>query len=190
MVHEHTIPDSYYIPDGQVRLLSPQHWMQKTMTKQEWRDHSHSCITKHDHILLTWKDTFIRTIPLDSSNVGTFTLAPGYKNFEAFTAKAHIIPEDEDDHPILLTKGGNMRISSASQTTMSRHSKNIRSKLTLTCKDHHRPSSSSPTNYWKLNQRMPLPSSFTTTSNMGMSHPKGFKPWPSGASSPGTWLPV
>ncbi len=33
MVHDHTIPDLYYIPNGQVQLLSPQHWMQKTMTK-------------------------------------------------------------------------------------------------------------------------------------------------------------
>jgi len=59
MVHAHTIPDSYYVPDGQVQLLSPQHWMQKTMTKQEWCDHSHSCFTKHNHILLTWKDKFV-----------------------------------------------------------------------------------------------------------------------------------
>jgi len=37
MIHNHTIPDSYYIPDGQeVWLLSPQHWIQKTMSKQEW----------------------------------------------------------------------------------------------------------------------------------------------------------
>jgi len=35
------------------------YWMQKTMTKQERHDHSHSCITKHDHILLTWKDKFV-----------------------------------------------------------------------------------------------------------------------------------
>jgi len=100
--------------------------MQKTMTKQERHVHSHSCITKHDHILLTWKDKFVQTIPLDRSNVGTFTLAPGYKDFEAFAAKAHIIPDDEDDHPILLTKrGGDIRISSASQTTMSHHSRNV-----------------------------------------------------------------
>jgi len=106
MVHDHTILDSYYVPDGKVRLLSPQHWMQKTMSKQERRQHSHSCITKHDHIQLTWKDKFKRTVPLDSSNVSTFTLAPGYNHFAAFAAEAHIIPEEEDDHPILLTKGG------------------------------------------------------------------------------------
>jgi len=142
MVHDHTILDSYYILDGQVHLLSPQHWMQKTMTKQERSDHSHFCITKHNHILLTWKDKFVWTIPLDNSNVGTFTLALGYKNFEAFDAKTHIILEDEDDHPILLTNGGNMWISGASQTTMSRHSRNVQSKSTSTCKGHC-PSSSS-----------------------------------------------
>ncbi len=32
MIHDHTILDTYYIPDGQVWLLSPQHWMQKTMS--------------------------------------------------------------------------------------------------------------------------------------------------------------
>jgi len=69
MIHDHTILDSYYVPDGQVRLLSPQHWMQKTMSNPERCHHSHSCITKHDHILLTWKDKFVQTIPLDSSNV-------------------------------------------------------------------------------------------------------------------------
>jgi len=59
MIHVHTIPDLYYVPDGNVWLLSPQHWMQKTITKQERCDHSHSCITKHDHIMLTWKGQFV-----------------------------------------------------------------------------------------------------------------------------------
>ncbi len=135
MVHDHTIPDSYYVPDGQVRLLSLQHWMQKTMTNQEWCAHSHSCITKHNYILLTWKDKFVRTIPLDSSNVGTFTLTLGYKNFKAFAAEAHIIPDNEDDHPILLTNAGNMQISSTSRTTMICCSRNVQSKSTSTCKD-------------------------------------------------------
>jgi len=135
MIHDHTILDTYYIPDGQVWLLSPQHWMQKTMSKQEQCQHSHACITKHDHIQLTWKDKYTCTVPFDSSNVETFTLTLGYKNFTAFTAEAHIIPEEKADHPILLTKGGNMQISSASWTTMSCCSRNVQSKLTLTCKD-------------------------------------------------------
>jgi len=160
------------------------------MTKQERRDHSHSCITKHDHILLTWKGKFIQTIPLDQSNVSMFTLAPGYKNFEVFAAEAHIIPEDEDDHPILLTKGGNMRILSTSQTTKSRRSRNVQSKSTSTYKDHHRPSNSSPTNWSKWSQRMPLPSSFAIISDMDTCHPRRSKPWPKEASCPGAWLPV
>ena len=34
--HTFTIPNSYYVPDGQVRLLSPQHWSQ-TQTKSSQR---------------------------------------------------------------------------------------------------------------------------------------------------------
>jgi len=34
MIHDHTILDLYYILDGQVWILSPQHWMQKNMSKQ------------------------------------------------------------------------------------------------------------------------------------------------------------
>ncbi len=93
MVHDHTIPDSYYVPDGQVWLLSLQHWMQKTMSKQEQHCHSHSCITQHDHIQLTWKDKFTWTIPLDSSNVGTFTLTPGYKTFQHLPPKHSLFPK-------------------------------------------------------------------------------------------------
>ncbi len=50
------------------------------------------------------------TVPLDSSNVGTFTLAQGYNQFKAFSADTHIIPKDEDDYPILLTKGEHVDI--------------------------------------------------------------------------------
>jgi len=84
--------------------------MQKTMSKQEWCQHSHSCITRHDHIQLTWKDKYKQTVPLDRSNVGTFTLALGYNCFAAFAAETHIIPKEEDDHPILIKqKGGTCR---------------------------------------------------------------------------------
>jgi len=56
--------------------------------------------------MLTWKDKYKWTVPLDDSNVGTFYLAPGYTNFAAFTAETQISPGDEDDYPIHLTKGG------------------------------------------------------------------------------------
>ena len=120
--------------------------MQKTMSKEERHTHSHSCITRHDHIMLTWKDKYKWTVPLDDSNVGTFYLTPGYTNFAAFAAETQISPGDEDDYPIHLTKGENMQISSASMTTMSHHSSLGPSKLTLICKDHHHLNSSSPKN--------------------------------------------
>jgi len=71
--------------------------MQKTISKEEQCQHSHSCITKHDHIQLTWKDKFKQTVPMDSRNVSTFTLALGYNCFAAFATEAHIIPKDEDN---------------------------------------------------------------------------------------------
>ena len=36
-VHSHRIPGSYYAPQANVRLLSPQHWMQSTMSAGEKR---------------------------------------------------------------------------------------------------------------------------------------------------------
>jgi hypothetical protein len=96
MVHEQKIPKSYYVPHGGVRLLSPQHWMQVTMSKQEKMTHSSSCLTFHDHVILKWKK-FALTVPLDSeSNVASFNLAPGYSRFQAFCAEAGT--EDQMEH--------------------------------------------------------------------------------------------
>jgi len=72
MVHDHTIPNSYFVPEGGIHLLSPQHWMQSTMSNKEKQRHSSQCITYHDHVVLMWKDKYQLTIPLDARNVGTF----------------------------------------------------------------------------------------------------------------------
>jgi len=142
MIHNHTIPDSYYIPDGQeVWLLSPQHWIQKTMSKQEWCQHSHSCITKHDHILLMWKDKYKWTAPLDSSNVKTFILAQGCSSI--CHRNTHNPQGRRWPSHTLNKRGGNMQVLSASYTTMSHCSSPIWSKSTSTCKDHHFLSSTS-----------------------------------------------
>ena len=76
------------------------------MTKQEKQQHTHSCLTRHDHIMLTWKSTYKWTILFDKNNVGTFYLAPRYTNFAAFSTKAQVDLAQEDAHPIHLTKGG------------------------------------------------------------------------------------
>jgi hypothetical protein len=79
-LHDHIIPKSYYVPSSDIRLLSPQHWMQHLPVK--WRLNAHSQ-TYSDRITLSWGN-FTRTIPLSDGNVATFYLAPGYKNFHAF----------------------------------------------------------------------------------------------------------
>ena len=80
MRHSFKIPNSYYVPQGSVRLLSPQHWAQETM-KHKKKDGRPSCRTYHDRIVLEWNngENFL-TVPLGkSNNVATFEMAPGYR---------------------------------------------------------------------------------------------------------------
>ena len=87
---EHTIrlPNSLYVPEGGVRLLSPQHWAQVA------RDHrplprGTRCITYDDCIVLQWNQRkYTLTTPLNegTQNVGTIRSAPGFKNYTAFQA--------------------------------------------------------------------------------------------------------
>ena len=51
-VHTHRIPGSYYAPQANVRLLSPQNWMQRTMSPQEKRKDTRSCPNFHDRVIL------------------------------------------------------------------------------------------------------------------------------------------
>jgi len=79
MAHDHTIPNSYYVPDGGIHLLSPQ--MQSSMGNKERQRHSSQCITCHGHMVLMWKDKYQLTILLEISIVGMFPLAPRYSRF-------------------------------------------------------------------------------------------------------------
>jgi hypothetical protein len=81
-IHDICIPGSYYVPDGKHRLISPQHWAQKAAGES-------SCLTLHDRAILTWNDGRVtKTVPIDSQNVFTFDLAPGYRNFSAVCMQA------------------------------------------------------------------------------------------------------
>jgi hypothetical protein len=82
VVHDIRIPGSYYIPDGKHRLISPQHWSQMAQGRS-------SCLTLHDRAILKWKNgQATKTIPIDSQNIFTFYLAPGYHTFSAFCMQA------------------------------------------------------------------------------------------------------
>ena len=91
LTHEHRIPNSYYVPAGKVRLLSPQHWS-KELQKQKIGKTSPYSRTDDRQCTLTWgNEKFRLTVPMDKlTNVATYHLAPGYKKFSAFCSMAKV----------------------------------------------------------------------------------------------------
>jgi hypothetical protein len=68
------IPNSYLVPEGTTRLLSPQHWAQQT-------DDNITCITDAKTVTLHWNHNIhSKTIHLNplGNNVATMCSAPGY----------------------------------------------------------------------------------------------------------------
>ena len=92
--HKFLIPNSYYIPQGKVRLLSPQHWAKTQQRKRSTMTH---CQTDHEKVTLSWHNNHSKkTVPLGKNdNVATFDLAPGYKQFDLFCQAAAFSDEDE-----------------------------------------------------------------------------------------------
>ena len=101
IVTEFRIPNSYYVPAGRVRLLSPQHWAQTQATTRAERARCHEH-TDGNACTLSWGDgKHKRTIPLGrDNNVATFSLAPGYSNFEAFCIEADLLDSTQDPIPL------------------------------------------------------------------------------------------
>ena len=94
--HTFSIPGSYYVPDGQVRLMSPQHWA-KVKPDHKPRPNGTRCVTNDDSMELQWAQRKHKlTVQIDPAiNVATFYLAPGYSAFQAFCAEADL--EDDND---------------------------------------------------------------------------------------------
>jgi hypothetical protein len=68
------IPNSYYVPEGNVRLLSPQHWAQGSINTSNGKE-APWCATYHDKVVLLWHDRNIKkTIPLDKTLTNTATM--------------------------------------------------------------------------------------------------------------------
>ena len=61
VTHTHTIPNSFYSPDGGIRLLSPQHWAQ-AICKNHKVEHPPSSTTTAAHVILRWGN---KKIPKD-----------------------------------------------------------------------------------------------------------------------------
>lgn len=97
--HTFHIPNSYYVPDGQVRLLSPQHWAKSFRSRDRAKAGE---TTTHDKTVLFWNNTTL-TIPLTkSTNVATLRLAPGYKEFDVYCQEANIDYEERLINPLLV----------------------------------------------------------------------------------------
>jgi len=73
------LPDTYYSPEAESRLLSPQHWAQIASNGRGTR-----CLTYHDSIVLQWDNRkHKRTIPINDKtrNVGIISSPPGIKRY-------------------------------------------------------------------------------------------------------------
>ena len=89
--HEFRIPNSYYVPEGGVRLLSPQHWTQEQRRSNKRGPFKYGCDTSHKESTLYWEDNYKLTVPISTSNnVATFNLAPGFGKFKLFCARQSI----------------------------------------------------------------------------------------------------
>jgi len=79
-IHNFILPETYYSPTVETRLLSPQHWAQVKAKKRDAY-----CITYYDAIIMRWnKDKYQITAPLDDRkhrNVGVMRSMTGIKNY-------------------------------------------------------------------------------------------------------------
>jgi hypothetical protein len=104
--HTFIIPNSYYIPDGKVRLLSPQHWAQTQNGKNQKRN-KNNCgeHTNGIECTLYWNGGDHKLhIPLGRrDNVATFPMSPGYKQFAAFCCEAGM--DDDSIEPVAMPSG-------------------------------------------------------------------------------------
>ena len=102
-VHKHVIPNSYYVPKGKTRLLSPQHWAKEQRGKAKLTTGE---FTNSKQSTLQWGQggKYKLTVPLSSStNVATLYMAPGYRNYDIYCKEAKISTTKEDQDPTTIT---------------------------------------------------------------------------------------
>ena len=99
-MHAFYIPNSYYVSQGKVRLLSLQHWSQCQKDTKPTPGTLET--TTHDTCTLQWdQQKYKRTVKLSKlNNVATFRLAPGFRQFEAYAATAGFHTHD-NEYPII-----------------------------------------------------------------------------------------
>jgi hypothetical protein len=78
--HDIVVPNSYYVPNCGIRLLSPQHWAQERKDNLTKLDGT-ICITYHDRIVLKWQQqNYTKTLHIDPNkyNVAKIWTSGGY----------------------------------------------------------------------------------------------------------------
>jgi transposase InsO family protein len=78
-LHSIILPNTYYSPHAESRLLSPQHWAQTARNGRGTK-----CTTYHDAIILEWDNRkYKRTIPINDKtrNVGIINTPTGIKRY-------------------------------------------------------------------------------------------------------------
>jgi hypothetical protein len=93
--HTFNIPNSFYIPNRKVCLLSPQHWAQSMNDGDAWE------VTGAKHCTLHWQNgNHTLVVPL-----ATLHLSPGYQKFGAFCTLAELEHDHEhDQNPIIASE--------------------------------------------------------------------------------------
>eukprot|EP00978_Attheya_sp_CCMP212_P030428 scaffold111925_cov48-Attheya_sp.AAC.1 len=106
--HKFKIPNSFYIPQGGVRLLSPQHWVKAQGDRKPVEGTGET--TNSKEVILYWNQHKHRlTIPLSvATNVATFRTAPGYRKFDAFCAEAGFTSVDDEEPLLFLCQEANL----------------------------------------------------------------------------------
>ena len=105
MIHKFIIPNSFYVPEGGVRLLlSPQHWARSTTGKNPKRVGGVRSETLGDRVTLFWGNRKYKlTVPLcRKTNVATFRLAPSNAHFDVFCRNAGIMYDESIHDPIIV----------------------------------------------------------------------------------------
>ena len=100
--HSFRIPNSYYVPDGSVRLLSPQHWAKTQVGNNRKLFSGTGSKTTCDTVKLFWNQKQnVLTVPINKrNNVATFYMAPGFARFKLFCSQAEIEYDREQSYPL------------------------------------------------------------------------------------------
>eukprot|EP00978_Attheya_sp_CCMP212_P032841 scaffold129914_cov59-Attheya_sp.AAC.1 len=106
--HKFKIPNSFYVPHGGVRLLSPHHWAKAQGDRKPVEGTGET--TNSKEVILYWNQHKHKlTIPLSvATNVATFRTAPGYGKFDAFCAEAGFTSVDDEEPPLFLCQEANL----------------------------------------------------------------------------------